>query len=101
MGQAAVDSFARFFVIPQAGHGLSGRSSTIDGEGKTVTAQAIPNGYERFAVLLDWVERGVSPGKSLTVRAGDQTKPLCSYPTFPRYTGGPPEAASSYTCAPK
>jgi hypothetical protein len=99
MGPAAVESFARFFVIPQAGHGLSGRSYTIDGEGKTVTAQAIPNGYERFAVLLDWVERGVVPGRSLAVRAGDRTKPLCSYPTFPRYTGGPPEAASSYTCA--
>ena len=34
MGQAAVDSCARFFVIPQAGHGLSGRSYTIDGEGR-------------------------------------------------------------------
>lgn len=99
MGQAAVDSFARFFVIPQAGHGLSGRSYTIDGEGKALTAQAIPNSYERFAVLLDWVERGVVPDKSLTVRAGDRTKPLCSYPTYPRYTAGPPEAANSYTCA--
>ena len=101
MGQTAVDSFARFFVIPQAGHGLSGRSYTIDGEGKTVTAQAIPNSYERFAVLLDWVERGVVPGKALTVRAGERTKPLCSYPTYPRYKGGPPESADSYACAPK
>ena len=100
MGQAAVDSFARLFVIPQAGHGLSGRSYTIDGEGKTVTAQAIPNSYERFAVLLDWVERGVVPGKSLTVRAGERTKPLCSYPTYPKYVGGPPETAGSYSCVP-
>ena len=99
MGQTAVDSFARFLVIPQAGHGLSGRSYTTDGEGKAVTAQAIPNSYDRFAVLLDWVERGVVPGKSLTVRAGERTKPLCSYPAFPRYKGGPPESADSYACA--
>ena len=99
MGRAAVDAFARFFVIPQARHELFGQSYGVDGEGKRVVVHPIPNDVERFAVLVDWVERGVVPGKSLMVSAGDRTKPLCSYPTYPRYTGGSPESASSYTCA--
>ena len=67
-----------------------------------LTGPATPplaNGYERFAYLVDWVERGVAPGKTLTVTAGERTMPLCSYPAYPRYVSGPASAAASYTCA--
>jgi feruloyl esterase len=98
MGRQAVDGFARFFVMPQAGHGLSGSSYTSDGEGKPVVAAPIPNRVERLVPLVEWVERKVAPGKSLTVSAGEKSLPLCSYPAYPKYTSGQPNAAASYTC---
>jgi hypothetical protein len=98
MGQATVDGFARFFVIPQANHGLGGASYGVDGNGQTVTPFAIPNAYDRFAVLINWVEKGAAPGKALTVTAGDRSLPLCSYPAYPRYVSGPVSSAASYRC---
>jgi feruloyl esterase len=98
MGRAAVDGFARFFVIPQAGHGLSGTSATVDGNGRAIPATRIPNTYDRLGVLVDWVENGRAPALSLTVTADDRSLPLCSYPTYPRYQGGPTGTAASYAC---
>lgn len=99
MGQAKVDEFARFFVIPQTGHGLTGNSYTTDGEGKPVQSQAIPSTYDRFGIITDWVENNKAPGKSATVTAGERTMPMCSYPAYPKYVKGPAGEASSYTCA--
>lgn len=99
MGRAAVDSFARFFVLPQTGHGLSGTTYNTDGDGKPVTVQPIPNVYERLSMITDWVENGKAPGKSGTVTAGERSMPMCSYPEYPKYSGGPAGSASSYTCA--
>ena len=99
MGRATVDRFARLFVIPQAGHGLSGTSYGDDGEGKAVTPAPIPNRYDQRRLLFDWVEKTVAPAKSVVVTAGDRSLPLCSYPTYPRYVSGPATAASSYRCA--
>jgi feruloyl esterase len=98
MGRAAVDQFARLFVIPQAGHGLSGSVYGTDGEGKTPTPGPIASDYERFAYLVSWVERRVAPGKTLEVTAAGRTMPLCSYPSYPRYSSGSPATASSYIC---
>jgi feruloyl esterase len=96
MGRDQVDAFARFFVIPQVGHGLSGRSSGTNGDGQSVPAFAIPNQYDRTALITAWVERNEAPGKTLVVTAGGRSLPLCSYPNYPRYKGGPPESAESY-----
>jgi len=99
MGRRTVDQFARFFVMPQTGHGLSGTSYTTDGTGKTLTPAPIPNRYDQTALLFDWVERGTAPPMSVVVTAGERSLPLCSYPSYPRYTSGPAEAAASYRCA--
>jgi hypothetical protein len=99
MGREQVDAFARFFVIPQVGHGLSGRSSGTDGDGQAVAAFPIPNQYDKTALITAWVERNKAPGKTLVVTAGGRSLPLCSYPNYPRYKGGPPEQASSYESA--
>jgi feruloyl esterase len=99
MGQETVDRFARFFVIPQAGHGLSGTNYSIDGDGKTIPTAPIPNTFDRFGILMDWVEQNIVPGKSLIVTAGEKTLPLCSYPAYPKYVNGPVSSAGSYTCA--
>jgi len=99
MGRRAVDEFARLFVVPQANHGLVARTADVDGAGKAVERTALPTSYERFAVLVDWVERRIAPGKSVTVTGAGRTQPLCSYPQFPKYVSGPVSAAGSYRCA--
>lgn len=101
MGQATVDGFARFFVLPQADHGLNGRSYTMDGDGKAISPQQIPSSFDRLALITDWVEGGKAPGKQFTVTSGERSLPMCSYPAYPQYTGGPAGAASSYTCSTK
>ena len=100
MGRATVDGFARFYVIPQTGHGLTGSSYTRDGDGQTIPAVQIPSRFDRVAMLLDWVEKGTAPPKSATVTGNaGSSLPLCSYPTYPKYTSGPRTDAASYTCA--
>jgi feruloyl esterase len=99
MGRQTVDSFARLYVIPQGGHGLSGRSATINGDGEQVDAIQVPSNVDRFALLRNWVEKGVAPGRSEVVSAGARSMPMCSYPEFPRYQGGDTSLAGSYACA--
>jgi feruloyl esterase len=99
MGRKEVDRFARFFVMPQTGHGLSGTNYGTSGDGKTLAVAPVPNGWDRLALLFDWVEHGVAPGMSVTVTAGEKSLPLCSYPTYPRYVTGTSDSASSYRCS--
>ena len=99
MGRGAVDRFARLYVIPQTGHGLSGTNYGVDGDGKTIQARPIPNTFDRLTLLTDWVEKGQAPGKSINVTAGDRSLPMCSYPEFPKYNKGPADAADSYSCS--
>jgi feruloyl esterase len=98
MGRGTVDGFARLFVMPQAGHGLSGTNYGVDGTGKTITPAPIPNRFDQTALLFDWVEQNVTPPMSVVVTAGDRSLPLCSYPGYPRYDNGPTTAAASYRC---
>ena len=98
MGRAQVDSFARLFVIPQAGHGLSGTNYSLDGDGKTIPTAPIPNSWDRVSLLINWVERGVAPKMSEIVTAGERSFPLCSYPTYPKDNTGPVTQAGSYRC---
>jgi feruloyl esterase len=99
MGRDTVDAFARFYVIPQAGHGLSGSSYTVNGSGKTIPAAPIPNQFDKTALIMAWVEQHQAPAKTLVVTAGGRSLPLCSYPNYPKYVGGPPESAASYISA--
>ena len=101
MGRSKVDSFARLFVLPQTGHGLTGNIYSTDGDGKQIESKPIPNTFDRFALLVDWVENGKAPGKSITVTAGARSLPMCSYPEYPKYKKGPVEAAESYGCSAK
>jgi hypothetical protein len=98
MGREKVDSFARFFVLPQTGHGLSGTNYSVDGEGKTIPTAPIPNAFSRLNLLVDWVEKNAAPAKSVVVTAGKRSLPMCSYPAYPKYVSGPVEEAASYTC---
>jgi len=96
LGREQVDAFARFFVIPQTGHGLGGRSSGTNGDGQSVPTFEIPSRFDRTALITAWVERNEAPGKTIVVTAGGRSLPVCSYPNYPRYRSGPPESAASY-----
>jgi hypothetical protein len=98
MGQSRVDRFARLYVLPQANHGLNGRNHSSDGEGRTIPVGPIPTTFDRVRLLLDWVERGAAPRRSIVVTAGEKSLPMCSYPEYPRYVDGPPSEAASYQC---
>jgi feruloyl esterase len=98
MGRKKVDAFARFFVLPQANHSLTGTNYSVDGEGKSIPTAPIPNAFDRFDLLVDWVEKNIEPPMSVTVTGGSRSLPMCSYPAYPKYMGGPVEKAESYDC---
>jgi Tannase and feruloyl esterase len=104
MGDAALDSFVRYYVSPMTGHGGGANSSG----GLPVLATAA----DLLNPMIAWVERLVTPPDaptqmrittsgtgSGTVYTIERSRPLCRYPMYPRYDGsGDPLQASSYTC---
>jgi feruloyl esterase len=111
MGQKKLDKFARLYVVPQAGHGLSGKSYKMNGDGETVEVKNIPspNSNDKMEMIISWVEEGRAPAKTLVINSEGRigVKPegkgyiLCSYPNYPRYIGGPQDQASSYISSSK
>jgi feruloyl esterase len=98
MGRKTVDSFARLYVVPQGGHGLSGRAAPINGDGQRAEPLQVASNADRFGLLQAWVEKGVAPGRSVEVTAGTRSMPMCSYPEYPHYKGGDLNQAASYAC---
>ena len=87
MSHESMDSFMRFYLIPRFGHGHG----------------IFDAGFDALGILDQWRETGVAPA-SLTVvdnnrKNHQRTRPLCVYPTWPKYTGGDVDAAGSFTCA--
>ncbi len=86
-GPRHVDKFARFYEVPGAGHAFGA---------------AFTPGWDSLTALENWVERGIAPAKQIVtdtaVNAG-RTRPLCPYPTWPKYIGGDPNLASSFICS--
>jgi feruloyl esterase len=87
-GLAHVDTFARFYEVPGAGHAFG---------------SAFTPGWDSLTALENWVEEGIAPENQIAtdtaVHAG-RTRPLCEYPTWPKYKGsGDPNLASSFTCS--
>ena len=99
MGRETVDRFVRLYVTPGVNHGGRGVSGT--------TGEDIPSHVDLLGALDAWVDSGRAPGKSLiqtsvmpappfTVLA---SRPMCSYPQYPRYRGsGDTKLASSFVC---
>jgi len=97
LGQTSVDSFIRFYVTPGANHGGGGVSS-VDGT-------ALPQGVDLLDAIDSWADRGIAPG-ALVQFAQDPkppfavtaSRPMCRYPQWPRYMGGPPKDVASFSC---
>ena len=111
MGQKKLNKFARLYVVPHAGHGLSGKSYKMNGDGETVEVKNIPspNSNDKMDMIISWVEEGRAPAKTLVINSDGRigVKPegkgyiLCSYPNYPRYIGGPRDQVSSYISSSK
>lgn len=99
MTRPVLDVFARLWVLPQTGHGLSGTNLAVNGDGETIPTAPIPNTFAGLQMVVDWVEKNQAPDKNPTVTAGAKSLPMCSYPQYPKYVSGDVALAASYACA--
>lgn len=87
MGASRTRDFLRYFEIPGYNHALS------------TTFNAA---WDSLSALEDWVEKGTAPAQQLvfdTVAVPGRSRPLCEYPSWPKYSGsGDVNAASSFVC---
>lgn len=85
-GQANLDSFLRFYIVPGLSHGFGAFNAKYDGLG----------------VLDAWVETGKAPGDLVAVdgnSGANRSRPMCLYPGWPRYNGtGSENDAAHFTC---
>jgi feruloyl esterase len=90
-GPAAVQKFARLFLMP-------GMSHCAGGQG--------PNSFDALTAVIDWVEQGTAPQSLLTAQTPTAANPVQSLPAYPyplmaTYNGtGSVDVASSYHAAP-
>lgn len=88
MGAGPVRDFSRFYLVPGANHAN--------------VAPAFAAGWDSLTALDRWVTAGAAPTDPVVTdkRPGvSRTRPLCEWPTYPRYNGtGDVDAASSFTC---
>ncbi|MEY2619088.1 MAG: hypothetical protein RL522_2090 [Pseudomonadota bacterium] len=89
MGKPAVDGFFRLLAAPGIDH---------VGTGGPANADLLP-------ALVAWVEQGKAPSGLLLLEqnvkppfATVRSRPLCTWPQYPRYQGGDPARAESFTC---
>lgn len=83
-----VNTFVRFYEIPGLQHAVS-----------TVFNAS----WDSLTALESWVERGIAPSNQIvtdTAGVPGRTRPLCPYPSWPKYNGsGDMNAAASFTCS--
>ena len=83
LGKRRTNRFVRLYVSPGADHGGGGAPSQVDW----------------VAALEDWVEHGTAPRDLVQTQPDPpRSRPICRYPAWPRYVGGDPDQASSFTC---
>jgi feruloyl esterase len=107
-GIAATQNFYRLFMVPGMTHCYGGAGATSFG----AVGQQIPPvrdaAHDIQTALETWVERGTAPAQLTATKFTDDqaatrsvklTRPLCLYPTVPRYKGtGDPNDATNFAC---
>jgi Tannase and feruloyl esterase len=87
MGDAALAEMLRYYEIPAYGHAVSTSFNAA---------------WDSLTTLENWVERGIAPPpQTVTDTAGvpGRTRPLCEWPSWPRYNGsGDANVAASFEC---
>jgi feruloyl esterase len=89
MGAAMIGSFYKLYEVPGYGHG-SGIFNTS---------------WDSITALENWAEKGTAPTAQVVsdsnASSNGRTRPLCEYPTWPKYSGsGDINLAASYSCSP-
>jgi feruloyl esterase len=87
-GHEEADAFVRFYTSPAVDHTGSGNGAPL---------------FDLLGALDAWVENGAAPGDLVAYRLENGAeipfRPLCRYPTYPRYDGiGDPHSAASFAC---
>ena len=85
MGQSREDSFVRLYLVPGYGHGHG----------------VFNAGFDTVGVLDAWVDRNVTPANLVVSdqnKSAVRTRPLCAWPTWPKYVGGDVNSATSFVC---
>ncbi len=107
-GLEATQGFYRLFMVPGMAHCYGGPgASNFGGVGQQLPP-ARDAEHDLVAALERWVEQGTPPAQFIGTRFTDAdaatrrvafTRPVCLYPSVPRYTGrGDPNDAASFTC---
>jgi feruloyl esterase len=85
-GQANLDSFFRFYLVPGLSHGFGAFNAK----------------YPGLDTLDQWVEAGKAPGQLTAIDANpgaNRSRPMCVYPGWPKYKGsGSVDSADSFSC---
>lgn len=98
-GLANVQSFFKLYLVPGMGHFPS------NGTANATANPPIPTEAQNYALLTDWVEKGIAPPdkraiSSLVTPANlpPVTGAICVYPLVPTYSAGDVKDANNYTC---
>ena len=84
-GDANAASYARLFVVPGMNHCGGGVAT---------------DRFDPLSAVQAWVEQHQAPQRIIATGAAlpGQSRPLCAYPRYARYTGGDPHQAASFVC---
>ncbi|MFF3484513.1 tannase/feruloyl esterase family alpha/beta hydrolase [Streptomyces sp. NPDC002701] len=86
LGPRSTHAFMRYYVLPGANHA-------------NVGAPAFAGTSDSLTALERWAEKGQPPTRPVMTDAlHERTRPLCTYPAWPRYRTGDPDSAASFTC---
>ena len=107
-GLENTQQFYRLFMVPGMNHCSGGvGASSFGGIGQQIPPLR-DAAHDLQTALENWVERGVAPAQFIGTKFTDNqaatrtvqfTRPICLYPTVPRYKGtGDPNDASSFAC---
>ncbi len=84
---APLQDWSRLFLVPGMGH-CGGGARTLDR-------------FDLLGAITDWVEKSQAPDRVIATgsAAPGESRPLCPFPAFARYTGqGDARDASNYEC---
>ena len=78
------EDFVRLYLVPGFGHGRG----------------VFAAGFDAIGTLDAWADRKAAPEHLVVAdQHGGRTRPLCAWPSWPRYTDGDANAATSFNCA--
>jgi hypothetical protein len=105
MGAATVDRFFKAY----AATGLPHTSGGVAAGTANAPSYGIAGRIDLLKVVEDWVEKGIQPASQYTLTnqqalapfAVQASRPMCQYPSYPRFIGGDPQGgalAANFRC---